>query len=208
MHWPKTFTMNYVFLCIIIWVVLNLLGLNDLVALRAGFWTERTMGEGLFLNEHLVVPTLLTPISSALLHSNFGHLAGNMLFLMLFGTVVERRLGAGRTALLTIIGAMGAGLGFAIVHVFGDALMVGASGAISAIIGAAIWLNISPGSRRIGQLSAHYSQILLLIGIYVVYEVLMWVNSGFPNVAISAHIAGFITGLLVIRPIAGKRPAH
>ena len=78
-----------------------------------------------------------TYITSLFLHSGFFHLAFNMVFLVLFGPMLEDRIGALRWGILYVGGGIVAGLGFELVRFQADFyFLLGASGALSAIFGA------------------------------------------------------------------------
>lgn len=93
-----------------------------------------------------------TPVTYSLLHGSFEHLAFNGLWLAAFGTPVYRRIGAVRFAIFWLISSMaGAGL-HAVVNWGSPSLMVGASGVISALMGAAC--RFAFGGRQRGYLQA------------------------------------------------------
>lgn len=153
-------------------------------------------------------------LSYAFLHVNLLHLAVNSAWLLAFGTVVARLLGAWRFVLFYLV----CGVTAALVHVLFNAgsqvPMVGASGAISGLMGAAFRVSLpqilggknqTPGrltpltDRRFLIVSAVWiiSNIAFgLTGIRVADQVLM--------IAWDAHIGGFITGLLLIGPFCRR----
>ena len=101
-----------------------------------------------------ILPVYLTILSSMFMHGSFGHIAGNMLFLAVFGDNVESRLGHLRYLVFYLIaGAIGAfaqtaAAGIAALGGDGAVLlepMIGASGAISGVLGA--YLVLFPGNR-------------------------------------------------------------
>jgi len=144
---------------------------------------------------------LLALISALFIHANWLHLLGNMVYLWVFGMPLERRLG---------------GLGMLLVFVFGGALanlfvalrlpeltspIIGASGAISAVVGA--YLGLFP-SRRIGMLLPlglylQFARVpaVLVIGSWFTLQLVYTVLGPITGiVAWWTHMAGFALGLI------------
>jgi len=137
-------------------------------------------------------------ISYAFLHDGFWHIAGNMLFLYIFGNNINDRLGNTAYLAFYLAAAAFAGIGYAALNPVG--LVVGASGAVSAVTGA--YLALLPRSR----ITLFY-WLFILIGLYEVPSLLLIlafflvdVYSSFSRdtgVAHGAHIAGSIFGFLI-----------
>ena len=151
---------------------------------------------------------LLTPLTAMFLHGGFFHLAGNMLFLWVFGDNVEDRLGSVRFLLFYVA----TGYLAAAAHIYidaGDLLpMIGASGAISGVLGA--YLLLFP--RALVQVLIPLVLLIpavvpapLLIGIWFLLNVLPGVGSVVmestgAGTAWWAHIGGFAAGMLLVYP--------
>jgi membrane associated rhomboid family serine protease len=147
-------------------------------------------------------PSLRDLFFSMFLHGGFLHLAGNMLFLWIYGDNVEHRLGSLRY-LLAYLGCGVAATGFHMLSAAGSQVpMVGASGAISGILGfyfvffprnqvRLLWL-LPPFLMQVFEVPAR-----LVLGIYLVLEnVLPYVlTPSATGVAHGAHIGGFVAGL-------------
>ncbi len=152
--------------------------------------------------------------SYALLHGGWAHLAVNCLWMLAFGTVVARRLGSLRFFGLSLLAAAG-GAGVYMVANWGSlALLVGASGAVSGQMGAAVRLMFAmPGqladSMRVdlnrvrpltlGQTLTN-SKAMGFIAIWLVINVafgLTGIGAGdtISHIAWEAHIGGFLAGL-------------
>ena len=97
-------------------------------------------GASAFADVGFVVPAVLTPISAAFLHGGIAHVVLNMLMLLLIGKMVERVLGPFMYLLLYFIGAYAAAFAEYVVAPNSMIPIVGASGAMSAIIGAYVVL--------------------------------------------------------------------
>ena len=147
------------------------------------------------------VPTTL--ISSLFLHGGFMHLAGNMLFLYIFGDNVEFRLGRIRYLLTYLACGVAATLFFALFAVNSQVPLIGASGAISGVLGCYfLWY---PRNRVRCFLflfpfimTSIYLSARLVLGFYLLIDnllpfLLTSANGG--GVAYGAHIGGFLGGL-------------
>ncbi len=144
----------------------------------------------------------ITVVSAIFLHASWLHLAGNLAYLWVFGISVELRLGtAGMLALFLTGGAL-ANVIVALQLGSLDAPIIGASGAISAVVGA--YLGLFP-SRRIGLflplgLYLQFAQVpsLLVIGSWFTLQ-LLYTVFGPINAAVAwwTHLAGFALGLSI-----------
>jgi membrane associated rhomboid family serine protease len=139
----------------------------------------------------------LTWITSAFLHANTGHLLGNMLFLFLFGFSVELALGRGTYLAFYLIGAVGASLlaGWAYVGTGGYGL--GASGAVSALMGMYAVMYRLKRIRFFYQLFFYFNYVtapaLILLPAWLANELLQHLFGG-EGVAYMAHLGGLLTG--------------
>ncbi|WOE74090.1 rhomboid family intramembrane serine protease [Alterisphingorhabdus coralli] len=199
---PGPFTLFFAGACVLLWLGLNVTGLQEQAAMHAGFVPARFFDSASFARFDLLVPALLTPLSSAFLHVDFVHLLFNMLILLLCGTIVERVLGSARTLLLTVAGAYGAAFVQAFDPFSIGAVTIGASGAISALIAATILLNVEIKQKPIGNLTPYHSQLARLAFMWVLIQLALGIGgvSG-QSIAIGAHIGGFLTGLVLTQPL-------
>ena len=135
------------------------------------------------------------------LHGDWAHLLGNLVFLMIFGFPAERLLGSLRFLVVFLLG--GAVANFAAsVSVADNQVVIGASGAVSAVIGA--WLALFPKARLgvvlpLGLfLEFVRAPAMLLIGLWIVLQVLFaYIGPAYGQVAWVAHVAGFGAGGLL-----------
>ena len=150
------------------------------------------------------IPTLAT---SLVLHGGFVHLAGNMLYLWIFGSVVEGRLGHSRFLALYLLCGMVGSLAHAAVYPHSDIPSIGASGCISGLLGA--FLVLEPRSRIVTLIPFIISWTMMEIPALVMLP--LWFLVQFLNgflalasargiqeaaaVAWWAHIGGFLFGL-------------
>lgn len=174
------------------------------VALTAGFVPARFVLDIPALN---IVPVWLTPLTATLVHGGLVHLAMNLLTFWYCGKLVEQLLGSTALIVLYVLGAYAsAGL-----HYFVNAgepmPMIGASGAISAVVGAYAMLFSTSEAKRWGPISAEWMRALWLMAGWVGVQWLLGIASagtGY-SIAIAAHIGGFIAGLLLAKPLLKNR---
>ena len=137
-------------------------------------------------------------ITSMFLHGGLGHLCGNMLFLWIFGDNVEDRLGHLRFVVFYLVAGIVADLFFLALHAGGTTPVIGASGAISGVMGA--YLVFFPRAR-LRVLTPHTSATIAaawyVMAWFVLQVAYVYVElQGSVGVAFSAHMAGFIAGVV------------
>lgn len=192
-NWLSGITVIAFFLSFLLWGI-------DYSAVFGGFIPLRATGG---LDVPGGVPVWLTPLSAALLHAGFLHLSLNLLMLLFCGRFVENVLGGKLLLLLYVLGAYAAaGMEFA-VHPSSDNPMIGASGAISAVMGTYALLYSQQQVRGWGPLSANMVRILWLAAAWTAIQLMIGIVSlgGIGRIAIGAHIGGFVAGLLLTRPL-------
>lgn len=144
----------------------------------------------------------VTLLSAIFLHASWLHLAGNLAYLWVFGLSVEQRIGTAGMAMLFLAGGALANMIVALQLGGLDTPIIGASGAISAVVGA--YLGLFP-SRRIGLflplgLYLQFAQVpsLLVIGSWFTLQ-LLYTVFGPINAAVAwwTHLAGFALGLSI-----------
>lgn len=165
------------------------------------------------------IPVWLTLITSMFMHGGIAHIFGNMLFLWIFGDNIEDRMGHLRYAIFYLLCGVLAGLS----HVFATAAFagenqasllvpsLGASGAISGVLGAYILL--FPTRRVMVIISWFVTAVpaFIAIGLWFVFQLISGLGvlgsgSQAGGVAYAAHIGGFVAGLVLITPFLIGRP--
>ena len=151
------------------------------------------------------VPVYFTLITSMFMHGGWAHLLGNMLFLWVFGDNIENRIGHIRYLIFYLVCGIIASLS----HVFvsgSDSLIpsLGASGAISGVLGGYLLLFPSRRVRVIMGRGITTVPAFVALGIWIVFQVIsgMGMLGGEETgggVAYAAHIGGFIAGLALIK---------
>lgn len=149
----------------------------------------------------------LTLFTSMFLHGSFFHLAGNMLYLWIFGNNIEDRLGAVKFFLFYLASGLAAGLSQVAFYPNSRIPMIGASGAIAGVLGA--YFILYPHARvQTLVFLFFYIRVVpipaaVLLGLWFLMQ-LMNVGMG-GGVAWFAHLGGFLAGAVLIKLSAGKR---
>ncbi|PVX30146.1 rhomboid family intramembrane serine protease [Sphingomonas pokkalii] len=156
------------------------------------------------------VPAALTPLSSALIHAGFFHLGMNMLMLAFTGREAERAVGGKGLILLYLVGAYAAATAQWLGGPTSTAPMIGASGATSAVVGAYSLLFGRQRAKAIGPIPAQLVHIAWLAAAWIGVNLLMGFAflQGGVDVAIWAHVGGFLIGLAMARPLLLWRWRH
>ncbi len=141
-----------------------------------------------------------TLITSLFLHGSFLHLAGNMLFLWVFGDNIEDRLGHLNFILFYLV----CGVAASLTHIWHNpestAPLIGASGSISGIMGA--YLILFPGARiqtvviLLFFITTFWVPAVIFIALWAFLQFVN-ITRGDPGIAWFAHIGGFITGIVI-----------
>ncbi|UCD17363.1 MAG: rhomboid family intramembrane serine protease [Candidatus Zixiibacteriota bacterium] len=163
------------------------------------------------LTPQFSVPILLTPFSSMFLHGGFMHLAGNMLYLWIFGNNIEDYLGPVKFILFYVVSGLAAAFLFIIFSPSSQIPMVGASGAIAGIMGA--YIVLYPRARIVTLLFLFYFIRLIhvpasvVLGFWFVYQLFMSAAAagGGGGVAWLAHVGGFVFGYAWFRFVAARK---
>lgn len=191
----------------------------DVAAYLGGFIPARVAAPDLLDRAGLpfsAVPMLLTPLTATLLHGNWMHLLFNLLMLVYCGRQVEMVVGGRLLLLLYGIGAYAAALGQWAVDPSLPIPMIGASGAISALVGAYALLFGNREVRAIGPFPPGIVRMLWLGAGWTVLQLMVGVAmdsgggeglgvGGASGIAIGAHIGGFLAGMLLTRPLLWAR---
>jgi membrane associated rhomboid family serine protease len=161
------------------------------------------------------IPTWETVFTSMFMHGGFVHIAGNMLFLWIFGNNVEDSMGRLRFLAFYILGGLAA---FALQFAVDPNAMqplVGASGAIAAVLGG--YIVLYPRARVLALVIIIFFFTVVELPAFVMLGVWFALDALLPaigqigqvgssgGVAYYAHLGGFLFGLLVIRALAQRR---
>jgi membrane associated rhomboid family serine protease len=158
------------------------------------------------------LPYWSTLITSMFLHGGWMHLGGNMLYLWIFGDNLERVMGAARYALFYLVCGIAAGLAH-ILFAGGSAVpSVGASGAISGVLGG--YLLLFPQNRVKVLTRGGITSVpaIVVLGLWIVIQLVSQLGSIADTsqgggVAYMAHIGGFVAGMALVKVFATTRLA-
>ena len=135
------------------------------------------------------------------LHSGFLHLAGNMVYLWIFGDNVEDRVGRGRFVAFYLICGGVAALAQALPDMRSTVPMVGASGAVSGVLGA--YLVLYPRANVLVAMPFLLARVpvLVMLGLWFGGQLArsLLIEPGAAGVAFTAHIGGFVCGAVLVR---------
>ena len=199
--------------CLLIYVWQHLL-LSDVGTREAtyafGVVPAVLSGEKYLPPEVAVFPPWASVLTSMFMHGGFWHLAGNMLYLWIFGNNVEDAMGHVRFLLFYVLCGVAAVYAFVLPNPVSEMPMVGASGAISGVLGgylllfprARVLLGLPLGFIVVGigrfpaiwVLAAWFVMQLVLGGLSAIQVT----NESRGGIAFGAHIGGFIAGLLLV----------
>jgi membrane associated rhomboid family serine protease len=164
--------------------------------------------------QHTPVPVFFTLISSMFMHGGIAHLLGNLMFLAIFGDNLENVMGHVKYLLFYLLCGVLASLS----HVFstfilGQNLLIpslGASGAISGVMGGYLLLFPTRGIHVLLLFFIVTIPAFLVVGLWFVFQVLNGLGTlggdEAGGVAYAAHIGGFIFGLLLVKRFANRVP--
>jgi len=197
---PRTTTVAITAVTVIAWILTVAAGQSDNATLAMGFIPARFSGLPV---PWAALPAFLTPLSATLVHSGFIHLGFNMLIFVWCGTNVERVLGWFGVLALYVVGAFAAAFAQWGVDPYSTVPMIGASGAISAVIGAFALSFGRPRRFTSSPTANRWINALWLMVAWVVLQLMMgWLGDqqGY-LLATPAHVGGFAAGLLLQRPL-------
>jgi membrane associated rhomboid family serine protease len=165
---------------------------NAMVPARVSGWTA---GHGTF--EAAFLPL----VTSMFLHSGFAHILGNMLFLWIFGDNVEAEFGHLQYLVFYFICGIGAGLTHIAFNYHSHLPAIGASGAISGVMGA--YIVLEPRNRILTLIFIFLVRVpaMVVLGLWFAIQFLSGIStlgtSMNGGVAVWAHIGGFLLGALI-----------
>jgi membrane associated rhomboid family serine protease len=197
---PRNATVILSIVIALLWAIVALIGADERAAVLMGFIPARLSG---LVDLSPAVPAILTPLTATLVHGGLVHLAFNLLIFVWCGMMVERALGTGPLLLLFAVGAYASAMAQWAFDPASMVPMIGASGAISAVIGA---YSLSFGKQKQLVKSPALNRALnalWLLAAWVVLQLMTAFMAGEQGMLLAtpAHIGGFVAGLLMQRPL-------
>jgi membrane associated rhomboid family serine protease len=167
------------------------------------------------LAPHIPLPFWSTLITSMFLHGGWAHLGGNMLFLWIFGDNIEKTLGHVRFLTFYLVCGLAAGLAHILLNSSSGVPTVGASGAISGILGGYMVLFPQNRVRVLTRGGIVAVPAIVMLGFWILMqfvsgmgEIARTEQTG-GGIAYAAHIGGFAAGFVLVKLFAAgrRRPA-
>jgi membrane associated rhomboid family serine protease len=161
------------------------------------------------------IPVYLTLLTSMFMHGSLMHLLGNMLYLWIFGDNLENSLGHGRYLVFYVLTGVIAGLSHVFVTKFFGANplipSLGASGAISGVLGGYIVLHPRRRVRVLWLYQVMQVPAVMAIGIWFLFQLISGagtLGAAGGGVAYGAHIGGFVAGVVLVKLFVPARAAY
>ena len=159
------------------------------------------------------IPVYATMLTSMFMHGSIAHIVGNMLYLWIFGDNLENVMGHVKYLIFYILcGLMASAAHVMLSNATGNGLMIpslGASGAISGVLGGYLILFPKNKVRVIAMRSIMEVPAIVTLGIWILLQVISGVgslgNTG-GGVAYAAHVGGFVAGLVLAKFFANRVP--
>ncbi|CAN5694900.1 rhomboid family intramembrane serine protease [soil metagenome] len=150
------------------------------------------------------LPVYFNFLSSMFMHGDIMHIFGNMLFLWIFGDNIENLIGHIRYAIFYLVCGFAAALAQILMNTDSIIPMLGASGAISGVLGG--YMLLFPTRKVRALLFSIYTTVpaYVALGLWIGYQIITGylTPTGTGGVAYAAHIGGFIAGLVLIKIFA------
>jgi membrane associated rhomboid family serine protease len=177
---------------------------GEIAFYQLGMIPARLLGGEELRPELIVVPAWATIFTSMFMHGGWLHLGGNMLYLWIFGDNIEDSMGHGRYLAFYILCGTAAALAQGFVDPTSTIPMVGASGAISGVLGGYILLHPGATVRVLIFLgffiTVAHIPALIVLGVWFALQLFSGLATPVdqPGVAFWAHIGGFVAGLALV----------
>ncbi len=198
-------TIGIILLCVLVFFWELSLGKRvELAVYSLGMTPAVVFGGKQLLPELSLVPEWMTIFTSMFLHGGWMHLIGNMLYLWIFGDNVEEAMGSTRFLLFYLVCGVFAVLAQGLPNPDSVIPMIGASGAISGVLGA--YLLLYPHARVLIVIPLGFYPYTtsvpagFVLGFWFLLQLISTAASGSQpgGVAFSAHIGGFLAGMALI----------
>ncbi|MGH8186991.1 MAG: rhomboid family intramembrane serine protease [Steroidobacteraceae bacterium] len=205
-HGKPVITIALIAICVLVFLWQFTLGpvRGQQIIYALGVIPSVLLGHNVLPSELAIVPPTATILTSMFMHGGWMHLIGNMLYLWIFGDNVEDSMGHGRFVVFYVLCGVAAVFAQALPEPVSNVPMVGASGAISGVLGA--YLLLYPHARVLVAIPfgfmLHTMRIpagivlVLWFGLQLLSQMMSQPGTG--GVAFRAHIGGFVAGMALI----------
>jgi membrane associated rhomboid family serine protease len=161
------------------------------------------------LAPQIAAPFWTTLFTSMFLHGGWMHLGGNMLYLWIFGDNIERAAGPVKFLVFYLVCGLAASAAHILFNLQSPIPAVGASGAISGVLGGYLLLFPKNRVRVLTRGGVAHVPAVVVLGLWIVLQFINGIGSvartdETAGVAYMAHIGGFVAGLALVKLIAGR----
>jgi len=205
-------TWSIIAICVLVFFWQVSLGSNggQVAAYQFGMIPARLFGTATLDPTLVAIPAWATVFTSMFMHGGWLHLGFNMLFLWIFGDNIEDSMGHGRYLAFYLLCGVAAALAQAVIDPGSTIPMVGASGAISGVLGAYLLLHPQATVRTVIFLGVFVTMMhlpaLIVLGLWFLLQLASaaFSDTGEGGVAFWAHVGGFVAGMALV-PLFKKR---
>jgi membrane associated rhomboid family serine protease len=203
-HSTPVATVTFIIACCMVFLYQSSLlsSRGELFIYQYGAIPAVLFGQAALPPEVMAIPAAATVLTSMFLHGSWMHLIGNMLYLWIFGNNIEDVMGSVKFVMFYLLCGAIASLSHALTDPISTVPMVGASGAISGVLGA--YLLLFPHARVLlfaPLIGTTYVPAGIVLGFWFVMQILSGgasLGSQGGGVAFFAHIGGFVAGMILI----------
>ena len=194
-----------IFLCITVFLFQESLNYHDQkkLFLSYGMIPSVLFGHNELSNNLEKIPAILTVFTSMFMHGGWMHLIGNIGYLYIFGDNIEDCMGRLKFIIFYLTCGSVAALSQCLIDINSSTPMIGASGAISGILGGYLLLypkaNVKVFFWFIIFVKTFNIPALYVLGAWILIQFFSFDSSASDGVAYAAHIGGFVAGILLIK---------
>ena len=208
-------TVGIMISCVLVYVWQHLLLSDD--GAREALYAFGAIPAVLTGEKHLpdgiaVIPPWASLLTSMFMHGGFWHLAGNMLYLWVFGNNIEDAMGHVRYFIFYLLCGVAAGLAHIVFNARSNVPTVGASGAISGILGGYMVMFPRNRVRVLTRGGVAAVPAFVMLGLWILIQLVSSVGSVARTeqtegggVAFLAHVGGFVAGLILVKLFVARR---
>ena len=175
--------------------------------IQAWGMVPRELTAGQDLPPTIPAPIWITALTSMFLHGGWMHLGGNMLYLWIFGDNLEKVMGPVKFLIFYLLCGFAAAAAHVLSSPGSNVPTVGASGAISGVLGGYLLLFPRNRIRVLTRGGVAHVPAILVLGLWIVIQLFSSLGSlaqtaDTGGVAFLAHVGGFVAGLILVKPFA------
>lgn len=199
-------TWGFIVTCFVVYLWQFSLGEKEATqaVLRLGMIPARLFGISEPSGDPAAIPAWGTLFTSMFMHGGLLHLGGNMLYLWIFGDNIEDAMGHVRFIAFYLICGIAAAMSQALLNTGSEIPMIGASGAVSGVLGAYLLLHPKTSVRVLLFFGFFVNVVhvpaMIVLGVWFAGQLFSAILTPVdqPGIAFAAHIGGFVAGLVLV----------